>query len=135
MVTNKELLAEVARLSGLVNGAIATAPAAVAAPAVTLQAPAGIPQWVADAQPVKVVKPPKVAAAPKPPRPLSMEVAIRAPKEGAEKTFDPFKVLLISNGANGRFHRSVSLDSRYLRKVAEFLASPQGAAFLKSGQL
>lgn len=102
-------------------------------------APVAVAGWIADHKPA--VAPAKVAAAPatKTPKPLQIEIVTRtynaATARPGSVPYEPFKVLSVHNGANGKFRREVSLDARYLTVIAAFLDSPQGQAFRKTGAL
>lgn len=108
-------------LDAIIKGVAAQiAPAATAAPAT---ATAG---WVgqakaaksnAKAKPVKVAPEPTTAYQPKP---LSFEVQTVSYDATKHKApFDSFRVLVVTNGANGKFNRSVRLDKRFLSAILE----------------
>lgn len=100
--------------------------------------PSTVPGWAASA-PATVVPAKAAAPAVKTPKPLQLEIVTRtfnpATARPGSQPYEPFKVLSVHNGANGKFRRECSLDARYLTAVATFLASPQGLAFLKTGSL
>lgn len=105
---------------------------------VSAAGPSTVPGWAAAAP---AAAPAKTAATPavKTPKPLQLEIVTRtfnpATARPGAQPYEPFKVLSVHNGANGKFRREVSLDSRYLTVIAAFLDSPQGQAFRKTGTL
>ena len=124
-MTKEELVAIVAAVTASI------APAAVAAPVLVKDDPiAATAGWVLDAKQAKRGKSNAKAApvtvepttdAPKAPRPLAAEIQTVTydPARHKHGAFEPFKVLVVHNGANGRFHREARLDRRFLEMILQ----------------
>lgn len=95
-------------MENIIKGLVDKAPAAVAAQ---------IPGW--DALAASVAPPPPDPKKNREPRPLTVTVETVEPKAG--DTWAAFKVLHVSNGANGRYYRGKKLDARNLAAVLTFL--------------
>lgn len=132
-VKNSEVVGALSAIMSRIAAMEAGSPNATPQPIV---GPATVPGWAAAGV---AVKPVVAAPAVKTPKPLQLEIVTRtfnpATARPGAQPYEPFKVLSVHNGANGKFRREVSLDSRYLTVIAAFLDSPQGQAFRKTGTL